>query len=46
MEAEVGTPINYNPDDFMSKEEEHHQLDEPKSEPENNEQYYLSLIHI
>lgn len=41
MEAEVGTPINYNPDDFMSKEEEHHQLDEPKSEPENNEQYYF-----
>jgi len=41
MEAEVGTPINYNPDDFMSKEEEHHQSDEPKSEPENNEQYYF-----
>ena len=41
MEAEVGTPINYNPDDFMSKEEEDHQLDEPKSEPENNEQYYF-----
>jgi hypothetical protein len=40
MEAEVGTPINYNPDDFMSKEEDH-QLDEPKSEPENNEQYYF-----
>ena len=38
MEAEVGTPINYNPDDFMSKEEDH-QPDEQKPEPENNEQY-------
>ena len=40
MEAEVGTPINYNPDDFMSKEEDH-QPDEQKPEPENNEQYYF-----
>tara|TARA_B100001142_G_scaffold3536_1_gene3661 strand:+ start:123 stop:398 length:276 start_codon:yes stop_codon:yes gene_type:complete len=38
MEAEVGTPINYNPDDFMSKEEDQ-KLDE--TEPENNEQYYF-----
>lgn len=41
MEAEVGTPINYNPDDFMSKEDEVHQTDEQKLEPENNEQYYF-----
>ena len=41
MEAEVGTPINYNPDDFMRKEEEDHQPDEQKPEPENNEQYYF-----
>ena len=38
MEAEVGTPINYNPDDFMSKEEDQ-KPDE--TEPENNEQYYF-----
>ena len=38
MEAEVGTPINYNPDDFMSKEQDQ-KLDEP--EPENNEHYYF-----
>jgi hypothetical protein len=37
MEAEVGTPINYNPDDFINKEQDQ-KLDEP--EPENNEQYY------
>ena len=41
MEAEVGTPINYNPDDFMSKEDEVHQTDEQKLEPENNDQYYF-----
>ena len=40
MEAEVGTPINYNPDDFMRKEEDH-QPDEQQPEPENNEQYYF-----
>jgi len=40
MEAEVGTPINYNPNDFMNKEEDH-QPDEQKPEPENNEQYYF-----
>ena len=38
MEAEVGTPINYNPDDFMSKEEDQ-KPDE--TEQENNEQYYF-----
>ena len=38
MEAEVGTPINYDPDEFTGKEHEH-QPDEP--EPENNEQYYF-----
>ena len=38
MEAEIGTPINYNPDDFMSKEQDQ-KLDEP--EPENNEHYYF-----
>jgi len=40
MEAEVGTPINYDPNDFMNKEEDH-QPDEQKPEPENNEQYYF-----
>ena len=37
MEAEVGTPIEYNPDEFVNKE-----MDEQKEpEPENNEQYYF-----
>jgi len=37
MEAEVGTPIEYNPDEFVNKE-----IDEQKEqEPENNEQYYF-----
>tara|TARA_X000000368_G_scaffold354681_1_gene296238 strand:+ start:243 stop:515 length:273 start_codon:yes stop_codon:yes gene_type:complete len=38
MEAEVGTPIEYNPNDFINKEMEEEQK-EP--EPENNEQYYF-----
>ena len=38
MEAEVGTPINYDPDEFINKEQDQ-KLDE--SEPENNEQYYF-----
>ena len=38
MEAEVGTPINYDPDEFINKEQDQ-KLDEP--EPENNEQYYF-----
>jgi hypothetical protein len=33
MEAEVGTPIEYNPDEFAKNQEE--------EEPENNEQYYF-----
>ena len=37
MEAEVGTPIEYNPDDFTNKEIDNQQ--EP--ELENNEQYYF-----
>ncbi len=37
MEAEVGTPIEYNPDEFVNKE-----MDEQKEqEPQNNEQYYF-----
>jgi hypothetical protein len=37
MESEVGTPIEYNPDEFVNKE-----MDEQKEqEPENNEQYYF-----
>ncbi|QOR60112.1 hypothetical protein [Bathycoccus sp. RCC716 virus 1] len=37
MEAEVGTPIEYNPDEFTNKD-----LDVQKEpEPENNEQYYF-----
>ena len=44
MEAEVGTPINYDPNDFMNKEEDH-QPDEQKPEPENNEQYYFPPPH-
>jgi hypothetical protein len=38
MEAEVGTPINYDPDEFINKKQDQ-KLDEP--EPENNEQYYF-----
>tara|TARA_B100001113_G_scaffold334682_1_gene313547 strand:- start:681 stop:959 length:279 start_codon:yes stop_codon:yes gene_type:complete len=38
MEAEVGTPINYDPDEFTNKERDQQQ-DDP--EPENNEQYYF-----
>ena len=37
MEAEVGTPIEYNPDDFTGKEMD----DQKDQEPENNEQYYF-----
>jgi hypothetical protein len=37
MEAEVGTPIEYNPDEFVNKENN----DEKEHEPENNEQYYF-----
>tara|TARA_B100000035_G_scaffold248921_1_gene217685 strand:+ start:510 stop:779 length:270 start_codon:yes stop_codon:yes gene_type:complete len=37
MEAEVGTPIEYNPDDFVDKELEV----QKESERENNEQYYF-----
>lgn len=37
MEAEVGTPIEYNPDDFRDKELEV----QKETEQENNEQYYF-----
>ena len=37
MEAEVGTPIEYNPDEFTNKEMD----DQKESERENNEQYYF-----
>ena len=37
MEAEVGTPIEYNPDDFTNKEMD----DQKEPELENNEQYYF-----
>ena len=37
MEAEVGTPIEYNPDEFTNKEMD----DQKDQEPENNEQYYF-----
>jgi len=36
MEAEVGTPIEYNPDDFTDKDMDN----QTEQEPENNEQYY------
>tara|TARA_B100000287_G_C20418254_1_gene696399 strand:+ start:78 stop:359 length:282 start_codon:yes stop_codon:yes gene_type:complete len=39
MESDVGTPIQYNPDEFkdtFSNENENNQ-----QEPENNEQYYI-----
>jgi|TARA_X000000368_G_scaffold59142_1_gene41802 hypothetical protein len=35
MEAEVGTPIEYNPEEFLNKDNDLHE-----QEPENNEQYY------
>ena len=37
MEAEVGTPIEYNPDDFTDKDMDN----QTEQEPENNEQYYF-----
>ena len=36
MEAEVGTPIEYNPGEFLNKDNDLHE-----QEPENNEQYYV-----
>ena len=36
MEAEVGTPIEYNPEEFLNKDNDLHEQD-----PENNEQYYV-----
>jgi|TARA_B100001094_G_scaffold318109_1_gene361293 hypothetical protein len=36
MEAEVGTPIEYNPEEFLNKDNDLHE-----QEPENNEQYYV-----
>jgi len=36
MEAEVGTPIEYIPEEFLNKDNDLHE-----QEPENNEQYYV-----
>jgi|TARA_Y100000389_G_scaffold177131_1_gene189136 hypothetical protein len=36
MEAEVGTPIEYNPEEFLNKDNDLHE-----QETENNEQYYV-----
>ena len=36
MEAEVGTPIEYNPEEFLNKDNDLHE-----QEPENNELYYV-----
>ena len=53
MEAEVGTPIEYNPDEFINKNSD--DLEERNDEHNHNETYYdhvqqppvyLSLIHI
>ena len=41
MEAEVGTPIEYNPEEFINKSSNN--FDEP-DEPEVDEQYYQRLL--
>ena len=38
MEAEVGTPIEYNPDEFMNKNSD--ELEERNDEHNHNETYY------
>ena len=38
MEAEVGTPIEYNPDEFMNKNSD--ELEERNDEHNHNEPYY------
>ena len=40
MEADVGTPIEYNPDDF-SKQDNFHNENENENEPERDEHYYV-----
>lgn len=43
MEADVGTPIDYNPDDFIHKDHVDDDDEEIKQrEPRNNEPYYFS----
>ena len=39
MEAEVGTPIEYNPDEFTRKE--NNDIEMKETEMENNEPYYF-----
>tara|TARA_X000000368_G_scaffold83594_1_gene63283 strand:- start:237 stop:509 length:273 start_codon:yes stop_codon:yes gene_type:complete len=41
MEAEVGTPIEYNPEEFLNKDNDLHE----EQEPVNNEQYYAPPQH-
>ena len=42
MEADVGTPIDYNPDDFIHKEHVDDDEEIKQREPRNNEPYYFS----
>ncbi|BCV07063.1 MAG: hypothetical protein Ct9H90mV1_0290 [Prasinovirus sp.] len=42
MEAEVGTPIEYNPDDFINESKDREQ----DTEPEHDEQYYIPPQHM
>jgi|TARA_B100001996_G_C18264299_1_gene440456 hypothetical protein len=42
MEAEVGTPIEYNPDDFINDSKDIEQ----ETEPERDDQYYIPPQHM
>ena len=42
MEADVGTPIDYNPDDFIHKDHVDDDDEIKQREPRNNEPYYFS----
>jgi|TARA_X000000368_G_scaffold165420_1_gene130526 hypothetical protein len=42
MEAEVGTPIEYNPDDFINDSKDMEQ----ETEPERDDQYYIPPQHM